>query len=145
MAHCTMFGDVIGRARPGDGPWEDPYVDDPEMAKHTQGGGGMQFHGESWETGPWILSLKFEPDTKADAHVHDYDTVYYIRKGRFTFNDGSGWYGPGDLRWVRAGTMYGPEEAGPEGAEVLLVANGPITTVFDDGVRSEGPKFERRD
>ena len=52
--------------------------------------------------------------------------MYVITKGTMTFNDGSGWYGPGDVRWVRANTMYGPEEAGPEGCEFVHVSPGPI-------------------
>lgn len=50
-----------------------------------------------------------------------------------SFNDGSGWYSEGDLRWVRAGVTYGPEEAGPEGCEFLLISYGPINIQWADG------------
>jgi len=32
-----------------------------------------------------------------------------------------GVYRVGDIRWVRAGTYYGPEVAGPDGCEFILV------------------------
>ena len=44
--------------------------------------------------------------------------------------EGEGSFHVGDIRWVKAGTVYGPEWAGPEGCEVFLIAAGkfPLPT-----------------
>ena len=46
-----------------------------------------------------------------------------------------GTYEVGDIRWVKAGTAYGPEAAGPEGCDVMLIGAGrfPLPT-FDPAV-----------
>lgn len=54
-----------------------------------------------------------------------------------TFNDGSGWYYPGDLRWISADHEYGPEESGPDGCEFLLVSYGPMDVQWEGGDRQE--------
>lgn len=131
---ATVTGNV-GRARIEDGEWE-LFVDDvseEEFFSHMSEKAFVQFLGESWEKGPWIVPNRFPPNCKAETHAHNYDTVYYILKGSMTFNDGSGWYQVGDLRWVRAGTYYGPEEAGPDGCEFLLISQGPISIMWGTG------------
>jgi redox-sensitive bicupin YhaK (pirin superfamily) len=126
---------AVGRSRIEDNEWEtfvDP-AESPEFFDHMSRVIETQFLGESWEKGPWIVPNRFPPNTKAAKHSHNHDTVYYITKGTMSFNDGSGWYAPGDLRWVRKGTVYGPEEAGPEGVEFLLISQGPIDIEWTDG------------
>ncbi len=93
----------------------------------------VKFMGDTWETGPWIVPNKFPPDTKANRHAHAADTIYVIMKGSMTFNDGTGWYTTGDVRWVRAGHTYGPEESGPDGCEFILISTGPIDVQWEDG------------
>ena len=124
----------VGRSRIDDNEWQyfaDPEKQ-PEFFTHMSQPIPVQFLGESWEKGPWIVPNKFPPNTKADAHAHNFDTIYYIIEGTMTFNDGSGWYRKGDLRWARAGVMYGPEEAGPEGCTFLLVSGGPMNVQWRD-------------
>ena len=118
----------IGRSRIDDNEWTlfaDPGTD-PAFFAHMSVPIPVQFLGESWEKGPWIVPNKFPPNARADAHAQNFDTIYYIIKGSMTFNDGSGWYREGDLRWARANVEYGPEEAGPDGCTFLLVSAGPM-------------------
>ncbi len=124
----------VGRARIEDNEYQffaDPDTN-PEFYDHTSEPVKVQFLGEDWEKGPWILPTRFGPNVKAEKHSHNYDTVYYILRGSMSFNDGSGWLQAGDLRWVRADFEYGPEEAGPEGCDFLLVSQGPINVQWAD-------------
>ena len=75
---------------------------------------------------PAIREVSFPPHATLGVHSHPCDTLYVIRAGEFIV-DGEGAYGPGDLRWVRAGVAYGPERAGADGAVVLIVSTkGPF-------------------
>lgn len=69
----------IGRNRIEDNKWElfaDPEQS-PELFDHSHGE-YVQFLGESWETGPWIVPNRFGPGVKSDRHSHNYDTIYYV-------------------------------------------------------------------
>jgi mannose-6-phosphate isomerase-like protein (cupin superfamily) len=132
-SQITMYGENVGQSRIADNEWgyfADPD-EHPEFFEHMTDKIKVQFLGESWEKGPWIVPNRFSPNLKADRHAHNHDTIYYILEGSMTFNDGSGWMTKGDLRWVRAGHIYGPEEAGPEGCDFLLVSAGPIDVEWD--------------
>jgi redox-sensitive bicupin YhaK (pirin superfamily) len=125
----------VARSRIEDNDWE-LFVDEDQEAgffDHMSDKVQVQFLGEDWESGPWIVPNRFPPNCKAAKHAHNFDTIYYILKGTMSFNDGSGWYSAGDLRWVRKGTTYGPEEAGPDGCEFLLVSYGPINIEWEGG------------
>jgi hypothetical protein len=76
-----------------------------------------------------VLTFTLPPDYVGKVHWHPADTVYVIRHGQFTVA-GEGTYEVGDIRWVKAGTAYGPEGAGPDGCEVMLIAAGafPLPT-----------------
>jgi hypothetical protein len=77
-----------------------------------------------------VTMFRLPPNYRGLMHAHPADTVYVIRQGQFIV-DGEGTYEVGDIRWVKAGTMYGPEGAGPDGCEVILIGKGkfplPIT------------------
>lgn len=81
-----------------------------------------------------VLIFTFPPNYVGKVHWHPADTVYVVRRGQFLV-DGEGSYEVGDVRWVKAGTPYGPERAGPEGCEVMLIAAGkfPLPS-FDPAV-----------
>jgi hypothetical protein len=131
---ATIKGPVA-KASISDGEW-DTFVnpeESPEFFDHMTEQIKVKFMGESWETGPWIVANLFPPNVKAGEHSHNFDTVYVITKGTLNFNDGLGWLSVGDVRWVRAGTTYGPEEAGPEGCEFILISQGPIEVAWKDG------------
>lgn len=134
-----IMGGVGGRSRMDDNEWGFFVAPDenPKFFEHMSEPVQVQFLGKNWEEGPWIVPNKFPPNTKADRHAHNYTTVYYITKGSMTFNDGSGWYYPGDLRWISADHEYGPEESGPDGCEFLLVSYGPMDVQWEGGDRQE--------
>jgi len=55
------------------------------------------------------------------------------------------WYGAGEARLQRAGTVYGPIEAGPEGSTVLLVfADANYHAIFEGAAfgEFESPYFK---
>lgn len=83
-----------------------------------------KFFGESQDKGPWILLVWFAPGYAEPPHWHDHDTIYIPTRGAMVI----GAEGPvrvGDVRWVRAGTYYGPEAAADEGCEFWLISHGP--------------------
>jgi mannose-6-phosphate isomerase-like protein (cupin superfamily) len=122
----------VGRSRIEDNEWEyfiEPG-ENPEWAKHMTIPVKTQFLGESWEKGPWIVPNRFEPNVKADPHTHNYDTIYYILRGSMTFNDGSG-------------VLYGPEEAGPDGCDFLLISYGPVITTWEGEEQPHEPELKQ--
>lgn len=70
-----------------------------------------------------VMTFEFPPHYAGVRHWHPEDTIYIVRRGEFVV-DGEGTYLPGDLRWVQGGTMYGPERAGADGCEVILITKG---------------------
>ena len=102
-----------------------------------------------------MLTFELPPNYVGKVHWHPADTVYVVRRGQFTV-DGEGTYEVGDIRWVKAGTVYGPEGAGPEGCEVMLIAAGsfplptfdptvdPPLTTADRAVARSGARERRR-
>jgi len=115
-------GPLTGRALIDDTPWEvfeDPAGRPTSPVKVLSSGV------------PSALYVKFEPGFSAGEHWHPFDTVYVMTQGALQFGD-EGIFGPGDVRWVKAGHSYGPEAAGPEGCEFLLVSAGPIELNWSD-------------
>ena len=77
----------------------------------------------NFEGGPNLLEAKFPPNFYAGDHWHPYDTIYIFTQGEMKVG-GEGSYKPGDIRWVKAGHVYGPEEAGPDGLTFYIMALG---------------------
>jgi hypothetical protein len=90
----------------------------------------MKFLGDSMEEGPWAMQIRFAPGYVEAAHWHEADTFYIVTTGELRVGD-EGTYRPGDVRWVRAGTFYGPETAGPEGCEFILIGAGNPTMHYE--------------
>lgn len=86
------------------------------------------------------LVFTFPPNYVGKVHWHPADTLYVIRRGQFIV-EGEGTYEVGDIRWVKAGTAYGPESAGPDGCDVMLVAAGsfPLPTYDPDVTPAPSP------
>lgn len=70
-----------------------------------------------------VMTFEFPPHYEGVVHSHPNDTVYFVRRGTFIV-EGEGTFEVGDMRWVKANTMYGPERAGPDGCEVILITLG---------------------
>ncbi|MSV90628.1 MAG: hypothetical protein F2754_10455 [Actinobacteria bacterium] len=81
-----------------------------------------------------VLIFTFPPGYTGKVHWHPTDTVYVVQRGQFIV-EGEGTYEVGDIRWVKAGTVYGPEAAGPDGCDVMLIGAGrfPLPT-YDPAV-----------
>jgi hypothetical protein len=77
------------------------------------------------EQGPAFLHVTFDPGFVMPYHWHPHDTVYIITKGEFIV-EGEGSYVPGNVRWVKGGSAYGPELTGPNGCEFYLITQGPF-------------------
>ena len=78
-----------------------------------------------------VLIFTFPPNYVGRVHSHPTDTVYVIRRGEFIV-EGEGTYVEGDIRWVKSGTPYGPEAAGPDGCEVMLIGAGKFPLPSND-------------
>ncbi len=72
---------------------------------------------------PALLEVDFPPDFYAGLHWHPFDTLYFVAEGEMRIGP-EGSFFPGDVRWVKAGYPYGPEEAGAEGVRFFLVSLG---------------------
>ena len=72
---------------------------------------------------PFLIEADFPPDFHAGLHWHPHDTIYLMTAGEMRIGE-EGSFGPGSLRWVKAGHAYGPEEAGPEGTRFHLFSLG---------------------
>jgi len=97
-----------------------------QMGAGTQGGangrGGADEQAGADEqglVGPSVIHVRFRPHYEERPHWHPVDTLYVITQGELTVGN-EGTYRVGDIRWVRGGTFYGPEIAGPDGCEFLL-------------------------
>ena len=111
----TTHASRSGRIRPNDIEWE--IFHDPHGRPTTP------VRNLAVENGPNLLQAQFPPNFHAGDHCHPNDTIYIITKGEMLVG-GEGSYRPGDIRWVKAGHVYGPEEAGPECCEFFLLALG---------------------
>lgn len=119
--------------RPDGGPSLDPrtviHIDEALPAEH-EGASAITLQPL---TGPdcdlAVLIFTFPPNYVGKVHSHPTDTVYVIRRGEFIVH-GEGTFREGDIRWVKSGTPYGPESAGPDGCEVMLIGAGkfPLPT-----------------
>jgi len=68
---------------------------------------------------PQVYWAKDPPGITWDAQSHGSDFVMFYIEGGQTVGDQ--WFEAGDVRVVKAGTVYGPITAGPEGSTVVLV------------------------
>ena len=72
---------------------------------------------------PFLIEADFPANFHAGLHWHPHDTIYVITRGEMRIGE-EGSFSPGDIRWVKAGHRYGPEEAGEEGVQFHLFSLG---------------------
>ncbi len=82
-------------------------------------------------SGNRIMHVRSKAGSVARPHWHLSDTVYIVTQGQFIV-EGEEPYNEGDLRWVRGGFAYGPEQSGPEGCEYLFFSLGPYDKIDPD-------------
>jgi hypothetical protein len=68
---------------------------------------------------PRVFRGVFPPGCRLEPHSHACDYAEIILEG--SQKVGRRWYRQGDVRIVRARTVYGPLIAGPQGATVMVV------------------------
>lgn len=66
-----------------------------------------------------VYRVSFPPGVRVAPHTHDVDYAEIILEGTQMVT--GRWFGAGDVRIVKAGTVYGPLVAGPNGAEVIVI------------------------
>ncbi|MDG2002249.1 MAG: hypothetical protein P8J20_02865 [Novosphingobium sp.] len=77
---------------------------------------------------PLIVLSKFQPGEVVEPHTHAANYFEYVIEGEQTVGKTS--FGPGDIRFAKGGTGYGPIKIGPEGCTVVIVfqeATGAMT------------------
>ena len=83
------------------------------------------------DSGAAFFYIRIAPNQATPIHWHPSDTVYIVRKGQLVI-PGEGVYREGEVRWVKSGTVYGPEAAGPDGCEFYYVSIGPFGSFNPD-------------
>ena len=68
---------------------------------------------------PLGILPKFAPGEVVDPHTHGTNYFEYVVEGEQTV--GKTRFGPGDVRFAKAGTGYGPIVIGPQGCTVVIV------------------------
>lgn len=78
------------------------------------------------DASPMVVLAKFGPDELVAPHTHACNYFEYIVEGSQMV--GKVTFEAGDVRWVAAGTGYGPIKVGSHGCTVLIV--------FTEGAKS---------
>ncbi len=105
-----------------------PAVPDPDT------GGRLRVHADAFgQAGvPFIIQVTDPPDTTRPRHHHHGDVCYVYVAGEHHI-EGEGTYRAGDVRWTRAGHVYGPETTGPEGGTWWIISSANPIPVVDVG------------
>jgi hypothetical protein len=92
---------------------------------------------------PHVFWSRNPPGTVWDAQSHHADYIMTYLQGSAKVGDK--WYHAGDARIVKAGTISGPSEVGPDGSTGLLVfAHGDYLPIFEEETaaqKNESPYF----
>jgi hypothetical protein len=103
---------------------------------------------------PFAFMVKDPPHKTRPRHYHHGDVLYVYTKGEHHI-EGEGTYRAGDVRWTKAGHIYGPETTGPEGGAWWVISyNDPVPVDMLEGAdepklavasapANELPKFSR--
>ena len=91
----------------------DIFAKDIEWGQGT--GPGVQYArflmDEDDTTSPLVILTNFEPGEVVEPHTHGTNYFEYVVSGEQTV--GKTKFGPGDVRFAKAGTGYGPIVIGP--------------------------------
>ena len=88
----------------------------------------MERIGVDPEGGTGVLVVRYDPGSRVDVHYHDCDYCSIVVEGSIEISHVR--HEVGDMRFVKAGTVYGPLITGPEGCTVIdifAVGNDPLS------------------
>ena len=71
------------------------------------------------EDEPAVFPMEVTANYRFPVHYHKTHYMSIILRG--SLRVGKKWYRPGDIRLQEKGSVYGPEEAGPEGCYMLNI------------------------
>jgi hypothetical protein len=94
-------------------PFTDPTTGSGEIYLMPEGAGQ--------DGRPFVFLVEDPPHKTRARHHHHGDVLYVYVRGEHHIA-GEGTYRAGDLRWTRAGHVYGPETTGPEGGAWWVVS-----------------------
>jgi hypothetical protein len=123
--------------RTGRGRYE-TSLDDPEFTVSEDGTRFAGFFLGDGEDSPAVFPMEVTPNYRFPVHYHKTHYMSIILRG--SLRVGTKWYGPGDIRLQEKGSVYGPEEAGPDGCYMLNIfadRRGFYPTLLD----ADAPEF----
>ncbi|MEU7811711.1 hypothetical protein [Pseudonocardia sp. NPDC049154] len=94
-------------------------LDDPESTTMEDGTRFAGFFLGDGDSDPAVFPMEVGPDYRFPVHYHRTHYMSLILRG--SLRVGKRWYEPGDIRLQEKGSVYGPEEAGPEGCYMLNI------------------------
>lgn len=90
----------------------------------------MERIGQNPENGTGVLVVRYDPNAVIGVHYHDCDYCSVVVEGSIEISRVK--HQTGSMRFVKAGTVYGPLVAGPEGCtmiDIFAVGNDPMSAV----------------
>ena len=109
------------------------HLDDPEFTVLEDGTRFAGFFLGDGEDDPVVFPMEVTAGYRFPVHYHKTHYMSLILRG--SLRVGKKWYGPGDIRLQEKGSVYGPEEAGPEGCYMLNIfadRRGFYPTLLDE-------------
>lgn len=95
------------------------HLDDPEFTVTEDGTRFARFFLGDGDADPAVFPMEVTADYRFPVHYHKTHYMSVILRG--SLRVGKKWYGPGDIRLQEKGSVYGPEEAGPQGCFMLNI------------------------
>ncbi len=95
------------------------WLDDPDFTVDAEGGRWAGFFLGDEEDGPAVFPMEVTANYRFPIHYHKTHYMSIILRG--SLKVGTKWYKEGDIRLQEKGSVYGPEEAGPEGCFMLNI------------------------
>lgn len=135
---------AVGAGRFFNTNWFDPGWHKGDMGRGSNGReqikGQAAGQGEAWaavfnfgteQTPGRVFISKFEPGAIIHTHDHPNDYCSIVVAGSLAMQRGGQTFGVGDIRFVKAETMYGPIVIGPDGCTMIEFHPGPHEACFD--------------
>lgn len=120
------------------------HFDDPQHLQGEDGSRTASFLLGDEDDGPLVTLYDVPATYQYEAHTHRCHYMSIIVRG--SLQVGKKWYHAGDIRLQEHGSVYGPEQAGPEGCLMInIFANrrAAVPSLLPDGRPAVAPeKFD---